>query len=947
LIRLCIICLVLPTALARAEPRLALVLDTSGSMADNDPRRSAVHFAKVMARVLGDGVGVTALYPRGTDCSAGEAAVATVARDPADPGAFDRALEDGVRYAGGNMFGPPIARARTLLGPPASPAVLAILADGGGRSGAERRTTLDAEIARRVTAAGGRHDDVDVRVSLKWNTTDDLDLHVTAPSGEQIFHGNRNSRDGGVLDVDLNVGGGTRQPVENVRWAKGHAPVGTYRVMVQNYSFNESARLPIDFVVEIVNGGEVKSYRGTLTGAGETKVVAEFSYDPNRRVQPADTGAVGDALARQDAALNPTSTGCPDPWADLTTLKGAGTTLVSVALGGNGSPFAGHQLMGNSLRIGSAAELAATAAALAKDQFGRDRLRPGAGTGRVEIQVPEHTGQVWLLVTADGPLTELRASPSNPAAAKVKLDEAAGATHAADGRGLIAYRVIRLVDPAAGTWRFETGAGLALGWLVETRGQLGLRLVEPPALFLGHQAKLVLEVFDPRSGRVLADPALLRSLTLSASFDGADTAFNDRGQAPDQTAADARFSALVQPSHQGPVALKTRLRYDGMEREQVFPLQVAETAWRWRPALPATHRRDTPLLVSGTIEPVESRRPQPPTSITATAVDLVLRLRDDGRDGDQSAGDRVYSARWTPTQSGAVRFSFAGQGGAPLEAADATVTVIDWALLKGSDLLDFGVLGSGEQGHAVLDLSTSSVHGEVPLVLTAGGVVEGLTLEIEDGSGRRRLTAGESVDLVLGSATKTWRLSLTAARCPPAVNGGDTGSVQVRTRSGDGPDQRLDLRLRVATTPLAWFVCLLPFLILAALLLLAAFVVWGFVSPARFPRTLGVVLSPEEDLNEGFLQLVRARKGTGSGFYRDARCFITADFRLSGKRNGALVGLVAGRPRPRFKLLDGQPILRRNPEGAWEPLGETDSLVQFGELYRNEAATLYFELRNA
>jgi len=146
---------------------------------------------------------------------------------------------------------------------------------------------------------------------------------------------------------------------------------------------------------------------------------------------------------------------------------------------------------------------------------------------------------------------------------------------------------------------------------------------------------------------------------------------------------------------------------------------------------------------------------------------------------------------------------------------------------------------------------------------------------------------------------------------------------------------------------LAWFVCLLPFLILAALLLLAAFVVWGFVSPARFPRTLGVVLSPEEDLNEGFLQLVRARKGTGSGFYRDARCFITADFRLSGKRNGALVGLVAGRPRPRFKLLDGQPILRRNPEGAWEPLGETDSLVQFGELYRNEAATLYFELRNA
>lgn len=944
---LCILCLVLPAALAQAEPRLALVLDTSGSMADNDPHRYAVHFAKVIARTLGDGVGITALYGRGAQCSDGEAAVGTVRLDAADPPAFDRALEDGVRYAGGNRFGPPIARARALLAAPAAPAALVILADGGGRSAAERRTSLDAEIRQRVALAGGRHDDVDVRVSLKWNTIDDLDLHVMAPCGDLIYFSHQRSRDGGVLDVDRNVGGGgTREPVENTRWAKGQAPTGTYRVMVQNYAFHEGVHRPIDYVVEIVNGAEINRYTGTLTSAGETRPVAEFRFDPNRPAAPVDTGAAGADPASEAAALNPTPQGCPDPWVDLTALKGTGITLASVAMGGNDSPFAGHPLMGSAWRIGNPAELAATAAALAKAAFGRDRLSAGAGTGRVEVPVPEHTGQVWLLVTADGALSDLRPSPLNPSGVAVKMDEAAGETRSAEGRGVIGYRVIRLVEPAAGTWRFETAAGLALGWLVETRGLLGLRLVEPPALYRHHETKLVLEVFDPRTGAIPTDPALLRSLRVEVSVDDAAPPFNDGGQPPDPTAGDGRFSGVVTPLRTGLVTLKARLHYDGMQREQAFPLPVADLVWRWRPALPATHRRDLPLLVSGTIEPADTQGP-PPTSITATAGELVLHLRDDGGDGDLAAGDGLYSARWTPTHSGAVRFTFAGQGGGAVEATQAAVTVVDWALLKGPDLLDFGVLGSRTEGQAVLDLSASSVHGEVPLVLTAQGVVPGLTLELADGSRRRRLTAGESVDLMLGGTTNRWRLYLTAPRCPPTIDGGETGSVQVRTRSGEGPDQRLALRVRVATQPLPWFICLLPFLILGALLLLAAFIVWGFVSPARFPRTLGVVLSPEEDMNEGFFQLVRARKGTGSGFYRDARCFITPDFRLSGRRNGALVGLVAGRPRPRLKLLDGQAILRCNPTADWVPLGETETLVQFGELYRNEAATLYFEFRNA
>nr|MBA3541300.1 hypothetical protein [Deltaproteobacteria bacterium] len=155
----------------------------------------------------------------------------------------------------------------------------------------ERKTNIDAEIKARVTQAGGLYDGVDVRASLLWDNRNDLDLHVVAPSGAHIFYGAKQSSCGGWLDVDMNVGGDTTKPVENVRWAKGKAPTGRYKVYVQNFRFHEDDRAPTRFKVELEIGGKVTHHEGVISPSGQTSdasniVVAEFDYAPSASVTP-------------------------------------------------------------------------------------------------------------------------------------------------------------------------------------------------------------------------------------------------------------------------------------------------------------------------------------------------------------------------------------------------------------------------------------------------------------------------------------------------------------------------------------------------------------------------------------------------------------------------------------------------------------------------------------
>jgi hypothetical protein len=119
----------------------------------------------------------------------------------------------------------------------------------------------------------------DVQVTLLWTSSDDLDLHVTDPTGYELYYGNARapstSPSGGQLDHDEIPGCSTASAthVENIYWPRGGAPAGAYQAFVKNF---HSCGAPASFELRItVRGRVVYDQTGTLPAtsfADSTKV---------------------------------------------------------------------------------------------------------------------------------------------------------------------------------------------------------------------------------------------------------------------------------------------------------------------------------------------------------------------------------------------------------------------------------------------------------------------------------------------------------------------------------------------------------------------------------------------------------------------------------------------------------------------------------------------------
>lgn len=134
-----------------------------------------------------------------------------------------------------------------------------------------------------IETQGGRGT---LKINLKWNTTDDLDLHVFDPSGYEIYYSQREHECDGVmgrLDIDANAGSPyTRTPQENIFWEEGkNAPIGKYKVQVVLYAKRDNvAQIPFTVTV-YPDKGETKTFTGKVNVEKVPKEIVNFEYTEN------------------------------------------------------------------------------------------------------------------------------------------------------------------------------------------------------------------------------------------------------------------------------------------------------------------------------------------------------------------------------------------------------------------------------------------------------------------------------------------------------------------------------------------------------------------------------------------------------------------------------------------------------------------------------------------
>lgn len=142
---------------------------------------------------------------------------------------------------------------------------------------------LSSAFQERLAKAGAHTGDV--QMSLIWFNTNDLDLHCIDPSGFEISWQNKLSPTHGELDVDRNAGcrNPTAEPVENIYWATGTAPMGRYQVFVDYYQQCANGTDETRYQVNVLQSGERREFSGTIkkdeTGARK-KMIYEFQIHP-------------------------------------------------------------------------------------------------------------------------------------------------------------------------------------------------------------------------------------------------------------------------------------------------------------------------------------------------------------------------------------------------------------------------------------------------------------------------------------------------------------------------------------------------------------------------------------------------------------------------------------------------------------------------------------------
>jgi len=330
--------------------------------------------------------------------------------------------------------------------------------------------------------------------------------------------------------------------------------------------------------------------------------------------------------------------------------------------------------------------------------------------------------------------------------------------------------------------------------------------------------------------------------------------------------------------------------------------------------------------------------------LTATINGKTITLFDNGQQADQMEKDGKYS-HW-------VQFFKTGDNKVKLHLKSPFIdkTVVEIINVSGSfsytgsDIsLDFGILGVNIE--KCLPIVLQAKHqGRVPFELLLQDTISSdLTLMIK--TGEKQLYPNK--DILELSAQDQLQLCLAISETARSSSLKNKFLLRLQVEETINSKQQINFKLSWQIQGLTfWQKWRTLILIILAIIVFILFIL-GFILPKRFAKTLAINLVQDyDDLADLTPQLLKNWKGTGIGFYRNARAFIQADYRISGKQKGALVALYATSQGNQVKSCSGIILYRETFDGSWEEIPIEGILLRFAVVYRIGEQGPYFKLSN-
>lgn len=338
------------------------------------------------------------------------------------------------------------------------------------------------------------------------------------------------------------------------------------------------------------------------------------------------------------------------------------------------------------------------------------------------------------------------------------------------------------------------------------------------------------------------------------------------------------------------------------------------------------------------------------------AQNLTLEIEVDGKVVPLERSGSEFKLRWTVPAPGELKVRLRARVGAALrEGPIKVVKSLANVRIKATDKLDFTAVTGGcalDEHCKPLDFTGSQAlrPGQKlavsrPAAQPGGGAGwPELLVHVRAGAGQplTPVVRGAPPILVEYLADKPLEVCYAAPRCAPIP--ATTAEAVVLQPIGRGlieADRAATVMMLAAVTPTAWWLCYLPFLLGAAGLALAIFILVGIFKPKQFPKAAMLFVGAQESqlVRDGGRPLYSAPGGR-RGFYRSAA--VTFDASGMTVRRGAGGALVLHAHGSEIRV-EPRTDLEVKERSRWRVVPAEEKMLQRGAVHR-VGKSFYFRI---